>query len=199
MKKYIGKTVEAALNDACVEMNRQLAEINYYVVEEKKGIFSKKVEIMVYTKEDVADFIKNYIRTICNNFSLEADVSVEDNKDIINVNINCTNNSLLIGKGGITLQMLNQLVKSAVNNEFRKFNRVLLNVGDYKDNKYEKIEKIASRCAREVLKTKATVVLDPMPADERRVIHNALSKYKNIKTESIGEGLKRKITIKYVD
>ena len=41
MKKYIGKTVEAALNDACVELNRQLAEINYYVVEEKKGIFKK--------------------------------------------------------------------------------------------------------------------------------------------------------------
>ena len=199
MKKYIGKSVEAALNDACVELNRQLAEINYYVVEEKKGIFSKKVEIMVYTKEDVGEFIKNYIRTICSNVNLECDVNIEETKDIINVDINCSNNSLLIGKNGITLQMLNQLVRAAVNNEFRKFNRILLNVGDYKDNKYEKIEKIASRCAKEVLKTKATVVLDPMPADERRIIHNALSKYKNIKTESIGSGLKRQITIKYVD
>ena len=199
MKKYIGKSVEAALNEACVELNRQLAEISYYVVEEKKGIFSKKVEIMVYTKEDIGEFIKNYIRTICNNVNLECDVTVEDTKDIINVDINCSNNSLLIGKNGITLQMLNQLVRAAVKNEFRKFNRILLNVGDYKDNKYEKIEKIASRCAKEVLKTKATVVLDPMPADERRIIHNALSKYKNIKTESIGSGLKRQITIKYVE
>ena len=128
-----------------------------------------------------------------------ARTNVEDTKDIMNVNINCSNNSLLIGKNGITLQMLNQLVRAAVNNEFRRFNRILLNVGDYKDNKYEKIEKIASRCAKEVLKTKATVVLDPMPADERRIIHNALSKYKNIKTESIGSGLKRQITIKYID
>ena len=79
MKKYIGKTVEAALNDACVELNRQLAEINYYVVEEKKGLFSKKVEIMVYTKEDVHEFIKNYIRNICLDLSLEVDVNIEDN------------------------------------------------------------------------------------------------------------------------
>ena len=75
--------------------------------------------------------------------------------------------------------------------------RILLNVGDYKDNKYEKIEKIASKCAREVLKTKATVVLDPMPADERRIVHNALTKFKNISTQSEGTGNKRHIVISY--
>lgn len=199
MKRFINKTEEAAVNDACVELNMQKAEFYHYVVEEKKGLFSKKVEIEVFTKNDVFDFIKNYIKTLLDDFGLEGEVLVEYKDPIINVEINTNNNSLIIGKNGVTLQMFNELVKVAVNNTFRTYFRILLNVGDYKDNKYAKIESIAKKYAHEVLKTKQTITLDPMPADERRVIHNVLSSYKNIKTESIGEGLKRQLTIKYVD
>lgn len=199
MKRFINKTEEAAVNDACVELNMQKAEFYHYIVEEKKGLFSKKVEIEVFTKNDVFDFIKNYIKTLLDDFGLEGEVLVEYKDPIINVEINTNNNSLIIGKNGVTLQMFNELVKVAVNNTFRTYFRILLNVGDYKDNKYAKIESIAKKYAHEVLKTKQTITLDPMPADERRVIHNVLSSYKNIKTESIGEGLKRQLTIKYVD
>lgn len=199
MKRFINKTEEAAVNDACVELNMQKAEFYHYIVEEKKGLFSKKVEIEVFTKNDVFDFIKNYIKTLLDDFGLEGEVLVEYKDPIINVEINTNNNSLIIGKNGVTLQMFNELVKVAVNNTFRTYFRILLNVGDYKDNKYAKIESMAKKYAHEVLKTKQTITLDPMPADERRVIHNVLSSYKNIKTESIGEGLKRQLTIKYVD
>ena len=58
---------------------------------------------------------------------------------------------------------------------------------------------IARRLAHEVQKTHTDVVLDPMPADERRMIHNALAGMPNIKTESEGFGNKRQIHIKFVD
>ncbi|MBE6124156.1 MAG: protein jag [Erysipelotrichaceae bacterium] len=199
MRKFINKTEEAAVNDACVALNMQKAEFYHYIVEEKKGLFSKKVEIAVFTKDDVFDFIKEYIRTIVTDFGLDCEVQVEFKDPIISVEINTNNNSLIIGKNGITLQMFNELVKAAVNNTFRTYFRILLNVADYKDNKYSKLESMAKKFAHEVLKTKQTITLDPMPADERRVIHNILSGYKNIKTESVGEGLKRQLTIKYID
>lgn len=199
MKRFTNKTVEAAVNDACVDLNMQAAEFYYYVVEEKKGIFSKKVEIEVYTKDDVCNFLAEYLKTIISNYNLEVTVDVAYQDPIYNVEINTNNNALVIGKNGITLQMLNELVKVAVSNTFKHHFRVLLNVADYKDNKYSKLEGLAKKYAHQVLKTKQTITLDPMPADERRIIHNALSGYKNIRTESIGEGLKRQITIKYVD
>ena len=199
MKRFTNKTLEAAINDACVDWNMQAAEFNYYVVEEKKGLFSKKVEIEVYTKEDICEFLSNYLKEIISNYNIDVTVDVEYKDPIYNVEINTSNNALIIGKNGITLQMLNELVKVAVNNRFKHHFRVLLNVADYKDNKYSKLEGLAKKYAHQVLKTKQIITLDPMPADERRIIHNALSGYKNIKTESIGEGLKRQITIKYVD
>ena len=57
---------------------------------------------------------------------------------------------------------------------------------------------MAKRTAYEVQKTHVDAELDPMTADERRVVHNALSRIRNISTESTGEGKKRHIVIKYV-
>ena len=64
----------------------------------------------------------------------------------------------------------------------------------------EEIKKIiAKRIAKEVQQTHIKVDLDPMPSDERRIIHNTLSRYNNIKTESEGSGNKRHISISYVE
>ena len=58
---------------------------------------------------------------------------------------------------------------------------------------------MAKRIAREVKKTHIDVTLDPMVADERRAVHNALSGYTNIATESVGERSDRRIVIKYTE
>ena len=58
---------------------------------------------------------------------------------------------------------------------------------------------MARRLAHEVQKTKTTYTFDPMPADERRAIHNACSNMRNIRTESIGEGTHRQVQILYVE
>ena len=58
---------------------------------------------------------------------------------------------------------------------------------------------MAKRIGHEVQKTKTDVTLDPMPADERRIIHNALTNMQNIKTESTGSGKQRQIQVKYVE
>ena len=57
---------------------------------------------------------------------------------------------------------------------------------------------IAKRIAKDVVRNKQDVTLDPMPADERRMVHNALTGMPNIKTESVGEGQHRAISIRYI-
>ena len=103
------------------------------------------------------------------------------------------------GRGGKTLQALNELTKLAVSNKFKRRYRILLDVGGYKEEKYDKVVSIAKREANRVLRSKVDAQLDPMTPDERRMVHNALSGMEHIKTESIGEGSDRAICIKYVD
>ncbi|MCI6357946.1 MAG: KH domain-containing protein [Erysipelotrichaceae bacterium] len=199
MKKYEAKTVEAAVELACEDLMMERESLMYEVTMEKKGLFSKKAEIMVFDLSDVIEYAENYIKDAIANFEIDVTTKSTISDDIIRISLSSDHNSVIIGKNGKTLQAINELTKLAVSSKFKRRFRILLDVGEYKNDKYQKIVRMAKRIARDVQKTKVTATLDHMPADERRVIHNALANMHNIQTESIGEGRKRQITIKYVD
>ena len=199
MKVYQGKTPEDALKLASEELGIPVEELIYSVEDKRVGIFNKKYVVDVYELSDIIQYAEDYILRVIDAFGIESTVKSRLDDDIIRITIDSTHNPILIGNGGKTLQALNELVKVAVSNHFRHKFRILLDVNGYKDKKYDKLAKMARRIAHEVQKTKTTYTFDPMPADERRVIHNACSGMKNIKTESVGEGSHRQLQIIYVE
>ena len=199
MKSYTAKTVEDALQEASEELNVPVDELVYVVSDKTKGIFSKKIVVDVYELPDIIKYAEDYILNVLDNLGIESTVSTKLDDDIIRLTVDSTHNPILIGKNGKTLQALNELTKLAVSNHFHKRFRILLDVNGYKDNKYYMLGKMARRYAHEVQRTKATYTFDPMPADERRVVHNACSGMKNIRTESTGEGTHRQVQIIYVE
>ena len=200
MKSYTAKTVDEAVKLAGEDRGMEENDLVFKVVEEKKGILSKKATIEVFEFIDVIEFAESYIKDVIESLGIggvKTKASLED--DIIRIEIDSDHNPILIGKNGVTLQALNEIVRLAVSGKFHHRYRVLLDIGDYKDAKYSRVAAIARRTAKEVQKTKVDVTLDPMPSDERRVIHNVLTNFSNIKTESSGEGHHRAVTIKYVE
>lgn len=199
MKNYTGKTVEEAVELALQDLQITEDKLIYSVQEKKKGLFSKKVVIDVYELSDVVRFAEDYILGVIDSFGIESSVRTRLDDDIIHITIDSTHNPILIGKGGVTLQALNELTKLAVNNKFKRRFRILLDINGYKNKKYNSLERQARRYAHDVQKTKTTYTFDPMPADERRTIHQACSNMPHIKTESIGEGNHRQVQIIYVE
>ena len=199
MKQFTAKTVEEAVAAASKDLGIDAEKLLYKVVEEKKGLFHKSATIEVSTVEDAAEFAQEYLRTALGGMGIEITTSATIEEDIIHVTINSERNPILIGKGGRTLQALNELDRLAVSNKFRHRYRLLLDVGGYKEDKYSHITFIAKKTAHEVLRSKVDVQLTPMTPDERRVVHNTLNGWEHIKTESAGEGRERAVVIKYVD
>ena len=199
MEIYLGKTVEDALEAASKELQIPVNELIYRVSDKKTGLFSKKFQVEVYDLADVVRFAEDYLLNVIDALGIESTVNSKLDDDVIRITIDSTHNPILIGKNGVTLQALNELVKLATNNHFHKRFRILLDINGYKDSKYGKLAHMARRVARDVQKTKATYTFDPMPADERRAIHNACNGMHNIKTESIGEGKNRQVQIVYVE
>jgi spoIIIJ-associated protein len=199
MKKFNAKSVEDALQQASTELGLPVEQINYEVTLEEKRLFSKKVEIVVYDIGDVIAFTEQYLTTIMTDLKLDVAVKSQIDDGVLKIILNTSHNSVLIGRNGQTLQAINMMVRQAVGNKFKKHYRLLVDINQYKNDKYEKLIKMAIRIAKEVQRTKVKAVLDPMSSDERRVIHNALTKFNHVKTESIGQGYKRQITIQYVD
>ena len=200
MKTYTAKTVEDAVKLASEELGIEENDVIFTISEEKKSLLSKKATIVVYELTDAIEFAETYVKNVIESLGIgdvKVKTSLED--DIIRLTIDTDHNPVLIGKNGVTLQALNEIVRLAVSGKFRRRFRILLDIGDYKNSKYARVASVARRTAKEVEKTHGDVVLDPMPSDERRIVHNVLSNFSHITTESSGEGHRRAVTIKYVE
>lgn len=198
MKTYTTKTLEDALAQAEKELNIPANDLSYKIVEEKTGIFSRKLVIEVYEMSDAVAFAEAYLVKTISQFGIDVKTKTVIKDNIIHITLDTSRNPILIGKNGVTLQALNELVRLSTSSKFKKRFRILLDINDYKEAKYDKVVAMAKRIARDVVRSQQDLTLDPMPADERRMVHNALTGMPNIKTESVGEGQHRAICIRYI-
>ena len=199
MKKYEGKNLDDLLVEVAQEKNCELQELNYYILEEKAGLWGigKQVVAEIYSLEDVREFISNYLETFFAGLQLDVQVEVTRSNDTYKVMLNAENNAMLIGKNGTTLQAINTVVRAATNAEFKRRFYIMIDINNYKADRYDKIKHMAKRIAITVQKTRVPANLDPMPNDERKIIHQYLSEMRHIKTLSDGEGEYRHLRIIY--
>ena len=199
MKSYTAKTLDELLKNVAVEKNVTVDELSYYITEEKKGIFGlgSSITADVYCLNDVKEFIFDYLGTFFTNLNQEIEIEIFQQADTFKAMLNAENNAVLIGKNGQTLQAINTVVKSATNSVFKRRFQIFVDINNYKESRYEKLTAMAKRIAKTVQRTKVSATLDPMPNDERKAIHQALTDIPNIRTESEGEGSSRHLKILY--
>ena len=199
VKVYTGKNLDDLLKSVAAEKGVAVEELTYTVKEEKAGFLGigGKVEAEVYCSKEIEAFLKAYLERFFENIEMQAEVTVENDDGFYRIQINAENNAVLIGKNGTALQSLNTIVKAAASSEFRKRVGVLIDINGYKQEKYHKVCALAMRVAKDVRRTKTDAILDPMPADERKAIHNHLADMDCITTESEGEGNHRRLKIMY--
>lgn len=199
MKIYTGKNIDELLHNVATLKNVAKEELFYDITEEKKGFLGLggEVSATVYCINDICEFIADYLDVYFKGIELEIDIDVSVEDDFFYVDLNAENNAILIGRNGQTLQALNTVLKAAVSSEFKKRIGILVDVNGYKEEKYAKVCSLAKRVAKSVQKSKTDAVLDPMPADERKAIHNALTNMKFVSTVSEGEGKDRRLKIVY--
>ncbi|MEF9920307.1 MAG: R3H domain-containing nucleic acid-binding protein [Erysipelotrichaceae bacterium] len=199
MKSYTGKNLDELLQNAAKEKQVSVEELTYTVTEEKKGFLGLGGEVTasVYCVNDICEFIADYLELYFKDIELEIDIDVSVENNFFYVDLNAENNAILIGRNGQTLQALNTVTKAAVSSEFKRRVGILIDVNGYKEEKYAKVCALAKRVAKSVQRSKTDALLDPMPADERKAIHNALTNVRFISTASEGEGRDRRIKILY--
>lgn len=125
-------------------------------------------------------------------------VPVEPEPDVVSpVMLNLEGNDLgiLIGRGGQTLACFQYIVRLIMAHKLEMLVPVTIDVEGYKKRRYESLTVLALRLAEQVRSKGVPFTLEPMPPDERRVIHLALANESDIATNSIGEGENRKVVI----
>jgi len=102
---------------------------------------------------------------------------------------------ILIGRQGETLAALQYLVRLMTSHKTHRWANVVVDVEGYKARREQTLRSLAMRMADRVSFTRQPVVLEAMPAYERRIIHLALRDHPTVTTQSVGEGNHRRVTI----
>ena len=198
LSKFEGKTLEEATEKCLNELNVTEEELYIKQSETEAKLFkSKKIIIEAIKKQDVVNYIKEYIKEIDKSFNIEIKSEVNEKDDIIKAVLVSNNNPILIGKDGKNIEALQVLIRNSIRNQIGLDIKVNLDASNYKKKKEENFEREIKKILKEVQKTHMETKLDPMNSYNRRLVHNLASKFKNIKTESVGEEPNRYTIIKY--
>lgn len=111
-------------------------------------------------------------------------------------NIASGESDLLIGQYGANLRALQHILRAMARKKIDERMHFSVDVNDYSRQKIGSLEEVAKSMARQAIEAKRPMVLRPMSAYERRIVHMTLAENTEVKTESIGEDEDRKVVIK---
>lgn len=196
--KSVQKTKEKALRQVLAELNASEEEVSYSFKETKGGLFKGVTyECSGFLKLDLINDVQEYLKNILNGMGLEVSFEVNTKDGVTTIKMYTSNNPIVIGKNGANLDALTTLARQFIKNYTFNGPRIILDVEDYKDRQIKKLERLAKNLARDVVRTKVDAEMDNMNSYERRIVHNVLTDFKGVKTESVGEEPNRHVVIKY--
>jgi len=195
-----GKTVEEAVELALNELGVPKEEVRIEVLEEpQKGILgfigARPARVKIEKIEDPVEEALKLLRQIIVNMQLVANFEVKKKNDMVFINLSGEELGIIIGRRGETLNALQYLVNLSVNRKKKKRTKIILDVEGYRRRREETLRKLALKMADKARYRGKNIMLEPMNSMERRIIHTALQKRKDVYTYSEGEEPFRKIII----
>ncbi len=124
-------------------------------------------------------------------------VEPQDEKDdrLAMIDIEGKDLSILIGRRSETLNALQYISSLIVSKELGRWVPMLIDVQGYRNRRERQLRQLGRKMAEQAIQTGRKQTLEPMPANERRVIHLELRDHPQVYTESVGEEPYRKVTI----
>jgi spoIIIJ-associated protein len=210
-----GKTVEEAVETALQQMGYLREEVEVTVLSKGKSGFlglgseearvlvtpvhtttptdpDKVTEIAREVLERLLDLMETPGRVEVNSV---ASVSTEAQLPSVTLNIRGEDLGILIGRRGQTLASLQHIVRLIVARRLRCRADLVVDVEEYKERHFQSLRTLATRMAQKVESSGQSITLEPMPANERRIVHLALADHPAVITQSTGDRDIRKVVI----
>lgn len=157
--------------------------------EEKAVSVEKNADIDVSVAID-------YLKAMLKGFGAEdAVVTAQVNDGVVEMEVQCDDYGIIIGRRGETLDSLQYLTSLALKKKCDRYVRVTVNVGNYREKRMDTLKNLAVKNANYVLRTGRRYTFEPMNPYERRIIHTAVSEMEGIESLSVGYGQDRKVVI----
>ncbi len=198
--EFEAKSDSEALKMATDLLKIQSDKIKIEIIKEKRGLLGLGASTTYEATPNITLVTegKVYLENILQSLEVECRMEARtlNNGNEIHYLVESDENALLIGKEGRTLRGLQFMLRNYLNTFVDGHLVVSLDIGNYYENHKKQLEILATKTAKDVARTKIAVKLDPMNAYDRRIVHTKLSEWRDVITESEGEGEDRRLVIK---
>ena len=147
------------------------------------------------TKDDIKK-AHDIIADLLKRLGVEGALQIQESGNTLDVVLETEESGIVIGYHGEALEALQLISSLLLSKEIGHFVRVNLEVGDYKKNRSEYLERLAIQTKEQVLSEQKEHVLPSLKSWERRVVHLILQNDEQVVSESIGEGKERVLVVK---
>lgn len=154
----------------------------------------EKQEIL-HSDDDLKDIGRDALQRIIDLITTDATISIEERSNRIFFNVNGGNSAILIGKRGQTLEAIQYILEKIVNKSRQERIRIQVDVEGYLEKRRISLEGLATRLAEKVKRTGKPATIGQMNSHDRRIVHIALKNDSLVRTQSMGEGVLRKLVI----
>lgn len=193
-----GKTVDQAIELGLYKLGLTRDQVKITILEQA-GLFNKaRVKLSVGESSESETTLKTLAEELLAKMGLEIIVSVEEQEDKFLVEVGGEDAAILIGKRGESMDGF-QFLLNAIFNKGKKheeYKRVVVDSNNYKSRREDTLKILAERTAARAIRENQDIRLEPMSANERRIIHAALASSDKVETESKGNEPNRYVVIK---
>jgi spoIIIJ-associated protein len=203
-------TVEQAIEKGEAQLGLSRDQFKVEVIREGKsgilGVGSREAVIRVspvtapekaseLVERDAVNGVTEILDTLLGLLDLSGKVEVLSDGLPLALNIKGDDLGILIGRRGQTLSSLEYITKLVVAGRLKAWLPLTVDVEGYKKRRRDSLQRLALYLAEQVKSGRRAITMEPMPADERRIIHLTLADNPDVTTQSIGEGEDRKVVI----
>lgn len=185
-----GATVDEAIERALEELEEARENVEVEILEE-----APQARVRVTLRETYAGNARQIVMDLLSRMGIVAQVYVRKVEDPVTIDIAGQDLGVLIGWRGETLRSFQTVVNLIINEGRADRRRVIVDVERYRQRREETVREMALRLAQRARRSGERVLMDPMPAYERRIVHVTLDAEPGIRTESQGEEPNRRVVI----
>jgi len=142
-----------------------------------------------------AEILEDLLAEIADGLDLDVEIEVEESAGVLRGCLRGDDVGLFIGRRGQTIDAVQHLAQRIVFHEGPSDVRVVIDADGYRERRAQTLRADADDAAEESLRTGRPVELDPMPASERRVVHEHLRDRGDVQTHSEGDEPERRLVV----
>ena len=139
--------------------------------------------------------LEELLEEVADGLGLDVEVDVQEGDGVLRGSLRGGDVGLFIGRRGQTIDAVQHLAQRIVFPEGPSQIRVVVDADGYRERRVETLQAEAEQAAEEALRSSGPVELEPMPASERRIVHEYLRERGGVQTHSEGDEPQRRLVV----